>query len=178
VCHIFCCPSWSFAPPITPIGCPGRGHRANSQSRSSPKTDRRHHISVRNPRPTLIGRASNRAPMSARAVAVIRQATNIITRLAFLYILSDPGQLHAYEYLLNAIVARASLILSSVLRSSSLRASAGLGWAVGSMSLSGSADHRALHQRPGKPAGSSRDERTFAGSQARLPHRFLRRSLP
>jgi hypothetical protein len=57
-----------------PVGCPRRGHRANSQSRSSPETDRRHHTSVRNPRSTLHGRASNRAPMSARAVAVIRPA--------------------------------------------------------------------------------------------------------
>jgi hypothetical protein len=86
-----------FAPPIMPVGCPGRGHRANSQSRSSSETDGRHHTSVRNPRPTLIGRASNRAPMSARAVAVIRPAANIIARLAFLYILSGPGQLYAYE---------------------------------------------------------------------------------
>ena len=74
MCRIFSCPSWPFAPPIMPVGCPGRGHTANSQSRSSPETDKRHHTSVRNPRPTLIGRASNRAPMSARAVAVIRPA--------------------------------------------------------------------------------------------------------
>jgi hypothetical protein len=33
--------------------------------------------------------------MSARAVAVIRPAANIISRLAFLYILSGQGQLHA-----------------------------------------------------------------------------------
>ena len=33
--------------------------------------------------------------MSARAVAVIRPAANIISRLAFLYILSSQGQLHA-----------------------------------------------------------------------------------
>jgi outer membrane protein assembly factor BamA len=83
-----------FAPPIAPVGCPGRGHRANSQSRSSPETGSRHHTSVRNPRPTLIGRASNRAPMSARAVAVIRPAPTIIARLAFLCILSGPGQVH------------------------------------------------------------------------------------
>jgi hypothetical protein len=42
------------------------------------------------PRPTLYGRASNRAPMSARAVAVIRPAPSIIARLAFLCILSGP----------------------------------------------------------------------------------------
>jgi hypothetical protein len=78
-----------------PVECPGRGHRANSQSRSLPETGSRHHTSVRNPRPTLFGRASNRAPMSARAVAVIRPAANIIAQLAFLYILSGPGQLHA-----------------------------------------------------------------------------------
>jgi hypothetical protein len=35
--------------------------------------------------------------MSARAVAVIRPATNIISRLAFLYILSGQGQLHACQ---------------------------------------------------------------------------------
>src|ERR1035441_1060280 len=87
-----------FAPPIMPVGCPRRGHRANSQSRSSPQTGSRHHTSVRNPRPTLFGRASNRAPMSARAVAVIRPAPNIIAQLAFLCILSGPGQLHAYHY--------------------------------------------------------------------------------
>jgi hypothetical protein len=37
---------------------------------------------------TLFGRASNRAPLSARAVAVIRPAATIIAQLAFLYILS------------------------------------------------------------------------------------------
>src|ERR1700739_1267479 len=78
------------APPIMPVGCPGRGHRANSQSRSSPETGKRHHTSVRNPRPTLHGRASNRAPMSARAVAVIRPAPTIIARLPFLFILFGP----------------------------------------------------------------------------------------
>jgi hypothetical protein len=36
--------------------------------------------------------------MSARAVAVIRPAANIISRLAFLYILSGQGQLHASRY--------------------------------------------------------------------------------
>jgi hypothetical protein len=55
VCHIFSCSSWPFAPPIMPVGCPGRGHRANSQSRSPPETGERHHTSVRNPRPTLGG---------------------------------------------------------------------------------------------------------------------------
>jgi hypothetical protein len=35
--------------------------------------------------------------MSARAVAVIRPAANIISRLAFLYILSGQGQLHAFR---------------------------------------------------------------------------------
>ena len=35
--------------------------------------------------------------MSARAVAVIRPAANIISRLAFLYILSGQGQLHAFQ---------------------------------------------------------------------------------
>ena len=35
--------------------------------------------------------------MSARAVAVIRPADNIISRLAFLYILSGEGQLHAFR---------------------------------------------------------------------------------
>jgi hypothetical protein len=35
--------------------------------------------------------------MSARAVAVIRPAPNIIAQLAFLCILSGPGQLHACE---------------------------------------------------------------------------------
>jgi hypothetical protein len=35
--------------------------------------------------------------MSARAVAVIRPAANIIARLTFLYILSGQGQLHAYR---------------------------------------------------------------------------------
>jgi len=35
--------------------------------------------------------------MSARAVAVIRPAANIIARLAFLCILSGQGQLHAYR---------------------------------------------------------------------------------
>jgi hypothetical protein len=98
MCHIFCYPSWSFAPPIMPAECPGRGHRANSQSRSPSETDKRHHTSVRNPRPTLHGRASNLAPMSARAVAVIQPAPPIIARLAFLCILSGQGQLHASGY--------------------------------------------------------------------------------
>jgi hypothetical protein len=35
--------------------------------------------------------------MSARAVAVIRPAANIIARLAFLCILSGQGQLHAHK---------------------------------------------------------------------------------
>ena len=80
-----------------PVGCPGRGLRANSRSRSSPESGSRHHTSVRNPRPTLYGRASNRAPMSARAVAVIRPAPTIFARLAFLHLLSGQGQLHAYK---------------------------------------------------------------------------------
>jgi hypothetical protein len=41
------------------------------------------------------------APMSARAVAVIRPAANIIAPLAFLYILSGPGQSHAFEGLIE-----------------------------------------------------------------------------
>ncbi len=75
MCHIFSCSSWPFAPPIMPVGCPGRGHIANSQSRSPPETGERHHTSVRNPRPTLFGWAWNRAPMSAWAVAVIPPAS-------------------------------------------------------------------------------------------------------
>jgi NAD(P)-dependent dehydrogenase (short-subunit alcohol dehydrogenase family) len=39
--------------------------------------------------------SSNRAPMSARAVSVIRPAGSIIARPAFLYVLSGQGQLHA-----------------------------------------------------------------------------------
>jgi hypothetical protein len=50
---------------------PGCRNRANSQSRSVPETDKRHHTSVRNPRPTLNGQALQ-APMSGRAVAAIR----------------------------------------------------------------------------------------------------------
>ena len=39
--------------------------------------------------------SSKRAPMSARAVSVIRPAGSIIARPAFLYVLSGQGQLHA-----------------------------------------------------------------------------------
>src|SRR5579859_4602312 len=80
-----------------PVGCPGRGHRANSQSRSSPETGERHHTSVRNPRPTLFGRAWNRAPMSARAVAVIPPASpSLLDSRSFASCLAKGGQLHAF----------------------------------------------------------------------------------
>ena len=64
------------------------------------ETDERHHTSGTQPQTHALGRALNRAPMSARAVAVIRPAATIIARLAFLYILSGRGrQLHASAYL-------------------------------------------------------------------------------
>jgi len=61
------------------------------------KADERHHTSVRKPRTHAYRRASE-APMSARAVAVIRPAPSIISLRAFLYILSGKRQLHAYQY--------------------------------------------------------------------------------
>jgi hypothetical protein len=48
-----------------------RGNRANSQSRSVPETGKRHHMSVRNPRPTLFDRASIEH-QCRRVVAAIR----------------------------------------------------------------------------------------------------------
>jgi hypothetical protein len=61
------------------------------------RADERHHTSVRKPRTHAYRRASE-APMSARAVAVIRPAPNIISLPAFLFILSGKRQLHAYQY--------------------------------------------------------------------------------
>jgi len=56
--------------------------------------DERHHTSVRKPWTHAYRRASE-APVSARAVAVIRPAPIIIALPAFLYILSGKRQLHA-----------------------------------------------------------------------------------
>jgi len=47
--------------------------------------------------PTLVHRAPQEAPLSARAVAVIRPGINMIALYAFLGILSGPSQLHAGE---------------------------------------------------------------------------------
>ena len=58
------------------------------------KADERHHTSVRKPRTHAYRRASE-APVSARAVAVIRPAPIIIALPLFLCILSGKRQLHA-----------------------------------------------------------------------------------
>jgi hypothetical protein len=88
--------AWPFAPPILPVGCPGRGHRANSQSRSSSETDRRHHMSVRNPRTTLHGRVSKLAPMPARGITVIQTAPpSSLDSRSFTSCLTKGSQFHA-----------------------------------------------------------------------------------
>ena len=61
------------------------------------KADERHHTSVRKPRTHASRRASG-APVSARAVAVIRPAPIIIALPPFLCILSGQRQLHAFQY--------------------------------------------------------------------------------
>ena len=60
--------------------------------------DERHHTSVRKPRTHAYRRASE-APVSARAVAVIRPVPIIIALPLFLCTLSGKRQLHAYQYL-------------------------------------------------------------------------------
>ena len=62
------------------------------------KADERHHTSVRKPRTHAYRRASE-APVSARAVAVIRPVPIIIPLPLFLCTLSGKCQLHAYRYL-------------------------------------------------------------------------------
>jgi len=63
------------------------------------RADERHHTSVRkqasDPRFTV--GLEHRAPMSARAVAVIRPAASIISLSVFLCILSGKRQLHASQ---------------------------------------------------------------------------------
>ena len=58
------------------------------------KADERHHTSVRKPRTHAYRRASE-APVSARAVAVIRPAPTIIALSPFLCTLSGKRQCHA-----------------------------------------------------------------------------------
>jgi hypothetical protein len=81
-----------------PVGCPRRESKANSQSRSSVRADERHHTSVRKPR-THASRRACEAPVSARAVAVIRQAPIIIALPLFLlHRVWQKRQLHASQY--------------------------------------------------------------------------------
>ena len=61
------------------------------------RADERHHTSVRKPRTHAYRRASE-APVSARAVAVIRPVPIIIPLPLFLCTLSGKRQLHAYRY--------------------------------------------------------------------------------
>ena len=68
------------------------GTAVNTQSRSSPESDKGHQTSVRNPRPAAHSPASNPAPISAPATVVIRPAVTIIARLPFLSILSSQGR--------------------------------------------------------------------------------------
>ena len=60
------------------------------------RADERHHTSVRKPR-THASRRASEAPVSARAVAVIRPVPIIIALPLFLCTLSGKHQLHAYE---------------------------------------------------------------------------------
>ena len=60
------------------------------------RADERHHTSVRKPRTHAYRRASE-APVSARAVAVIRSVPIIIPLPLFLCTLSGKRQLHAYQ---------------------------------------------------------------------------------
>jgi len=52
-CHIFFCSSWPFAPPVLPVGCTGRGHRANCQSVSFAGNRQLSSHLCTQPRPTL-----------------------------------------------------------------------------------------------------------------------------
>jgi hypothetical protein len=61
------------------------------------RVDERHHTFVRKPRPHAYRRAYE-APVSARAVAVIRPAPIIIAMPLFLCTLSGKRQLHACRY--------------------------------------------------------------------------------
>jgi hypothetical protein len=61
------------------------------------RADERHHTSVRKPRTHAYRRASE-APVSARAVAVIRPVPIIIALPLFLCTLSGKRQLHASRY--------------------------------------------------------------------------------
>ena len=61
------------------------------------RADERHHTSVRKPRTHAYRRASE-APVSARAVAVIRPVPIIIPLPLFLCTLSGKRQLHASRY--------------------------------------------------------------------------------
>jgi hypothetical protein len=67
---------------------------------------RRQREQYANPGPTLIVGLQYRASMSARAVAVIRPAPNIISLPVFLCILSGKRQLHAYQYLFEPTACR------------------------------------------------------------------------
>jgi hypothetical protein len=86
-----------------PVGCPRRESKTNSQSRSSSEGRTSSQICTQTPDPRFSVGLQNRAPMSARAVAVIRSAPTIIALLAFLCILSGQRQLHAFEDLLRSI---------------------------------------------------------------------------
>jgi hypothetical protein len=72
--------------PFLPVGRPG------CERKQTPNRDRRrwrrHHKTVRNPGPMLTVGLQNRAPMSARAVAVVRPAPSSCLRRRFLVILS------------------------------------------------------------------------------------------
>ena len=67
-----------------PVGCPGREVKANSQSRSSSQGRASSHVCTQ-PQTHAYRSGSLSAPMSARAVAVIRPAQTIIslTRVPF-----------------------------------------------------------------------------------------------
>ena len=66
------------------------------------RADERHHTSVRKPRTHAYRRASE-APVSARAVAVIRPVPIIIALPLFLCTLSGKRQLHACRYRSGAL---------------------------------------------------------------------------
>jgi hypothetical protein len=78
--------------------CPRRESKTNSQSRSSSEGRTSSHICTQTLDPRFSVGLQNRAPMSARAVAVIRPAPIIVAPLAFLFILSSQRQLHAFQY--------------------------------------------------------------------------------
>src|ERR1019366_254500 len=104
-CRLHAGARWAIARTVSwissPLAPPGTGRMPQARIKGKlpieivVKADERHHTSVRNPRTHAYRRASE-APVSARAVAVIRPAPIIIALPLFLCTLSGQRPLHAY----------------------------------------------------------------------------------